>query len=203
MSVFFFFLETFFVLDYSFFDGIVFGLGWSVGKGEFCIWLDGWCHWVNWFRLLEYDFLNNEDFKSVFISVLAWLDQTPNIELILNIASCFTLPWPKSESHFILLEVELTLSGERITIFRTQDPYVSRDRRKSQFITSRELTLETYDKIGSKALCELGLGEPGEIFWVRCVVFACEKIHSTTYVLVPTCFRTPYTKTGNILSIAG
>jgi hypothetical protein len=56
---------------------------------------------------------------------------------------------------------------ERITIFRTQDPY---DRRDFQFIVSRELTLETYDSIGSKALCELGLGERGEKFWVRCVV---------------------------------
>jgi len=41
-----------------------------------------------------------------------------------------------------------------------------RSLRDFQFIASRELTLETYNKFGSKALCELGFGEPGEKFWM-------------------------------------
>ena len=40
MSVFFFFLRTFFVLDYSFFDGIVFGLLVS-GEGGI-LYMVGW-----------------------------------------------------------------------------------------------------------------------------------------------------------------
>jgi len=126
--------------------------------------------------------------------------------LILNVSLCFVLPWPKSESRFSpAWNSSWPSLGGRITIFQTQNPYVSGERKDFQFIASRELTLEAYDKIDSKALCELGLGEPGEKFWVRCVVLFVKKkkILATAYYYnrwsntpSTTCFQIPYPNTG-------
>ena len=40
-----------------------------------------------------------------------------------------------------------------------------------KFIASAELIIESTAQIDSETLCRLGLGEPGEKFWVRCVTF--------------------------------
>ena len=74
-----------------------------------------------------------------------------------------------------VLLVELILQ-KKITFFHTRDPYVSKDREKFQFIGTGELNLETYDELDNEALCKLGFGEPGEKFWVRCVISFCKTI---------------------------
>jgi len=91
--------------------------------------------------------------------------------------------------------LELILPGERITILQTRDPYASRNKSDLQFIASGEITLEIDDKLDNETLSALGFGEPGEKFWVRCIIYFCKKNHSTSIIdnwpcLLPA-FETP------------
>ena len=86
-------------------------------------------------------------------------------------------------SDFPNLRLSNLSSGKRITVFWTQDPYVSRNIRDLQFIVHCKITLESTSKLDSEALCKLGLREPGEKFWVCCNIYFCKKTSIQLLVL--------------------